>query len=286
VTRKTKNILIFSLIPLIAVLIASLAGYFYWRLYQQNLDLQKQKQELEKTLTLTKDNLASTTADLLAEQTKRMEIEGQVNNIASKVTVLDKLSKTDKELLQKYSKIYFLNEHYVPDNLATITPSLVYKLNNPEQIHAGVWPYLQKMMAAASSSNASLEIISAYRSFKEQKSLKSQYLVTYGSGANKFSADQGYSEHQLGTTIDFTTPELSLKYEKFDKTEAFNWLNNNAYKYGFIMSYTHDNTFYQYEPWHWRFVGVKLATKLFEEKKAFYDLPQREIDQYLINIFD
>jgi D-alanyl-D-alanine carboxypeptidase len=130
-------------------------------------------------------------------------------------------------------------------------------------------------------------VVSAYRSFGEQSSLKASYKRTYGAGtANSFSADQGYSEHQLGTTIDFTTTILGANFAGFDKSDAYEWLLDNAYKYGFIISYPKTNAYYTYEPWHWRFVGVELATKLHDDNQHFYDLDQRAINGYLVNLFD
>ena len=110
--------------------------------------------------------------------------------------------------------------------------------------------------------------------------------MSYGSGANKFSADQGYSEHQLGTTIDFTTLKTRNNFSAFKSTDAYIWLTDNAYKYGFVLSYPETNGYYVFEPWHWRFVGVKLAKRLYDDKIYFYDLSQREIDEYLVSIFD
>ena len=72
----------------------------------------------------------------------------------------------------------------------------------------------------------------------------------------------------------------------FDKTTAYTWLQGNAYRYGFIVSYPKANGYYIYEPWHWRFVGIRLATYLHNNNKNFYDLDQREIDTYLVNTFD
>ena len=69
-------------------------------------------------------------------------------------------------------------------------------------------------------------------------------------------------------------------------TPAYQWMTDNAHKYGFVLSYPKDNSYYVYEPWHWRFVGVKLATDLHNQGKNFYDLDQRVIDTYLVNIFD
>ncbi|MFA5022760.1 MAG: D-alanyl-D-alanine carboxypeptidase family protein [Candidatus Paceibacterota bacterium] len=270
---------------LVIVILVGIGGYFYWQLRGDNLRLIEAKKSLESQLTALQNNLATTTLALQTEQAKTTAFASQLNGLAGTVGTLDKLSKTDKELLQKYSKVYFLNEHYLPSNFATITPVYLFNPKRSEQVHANIWPYLERLLVTASSSNVKLDVVSAYRSFAEQKSLKSKYLVSYGSGANKFSADQGYSEHQLGTTLDFSTATGVLS-TSFDKTAQFAWLLANAYKYGFTLSYPKGNDYYQYEPWHWRFVGVALATKLHNEDKHFYDLSQRTIDQYLVNIFD
>src|SRR3989338_1397574 len=100
-----------------------------------------------------------------------------------------------------------------------------------EYFHALAFPYLQKLLDDARGSGVEMKIVSGYRSFETQKDLKSKYKVTYGSGANKFAAEQGYSEHQLGTTVDFTTPLLGSSFEKFDTTTSYFWLTENAYKF-------------------------------------------------------
>jgi hypothetical protein len=71
-----------------------------------------------------------------------------------------------------------------------------------------------------------------------------------------------------------------------DKTEEYKWLLDNAHKYGFILSYPKDDTYYIFEPWHWRYVGVELATKLYNEKISFYSMDQRTLDSYLLNLFN
>jgi D-alanyl-D-alanine carboxypeptidase len=111
--------------------------------------------------------------------------------------------------------------------------------------------------------------------------------VTYGAGtANQFSADQGYSEHQLGTTVDFTTSSVGATFSGFEDTESYRWLRDEAHRYGFVLSYPPNNSYYQFEPWHWRFVGVDLAQDLHQDDTYFYDLDQREINEYLITLFD
>jgi D-alanyl-D-alanine carboxypeptidase len=149
-----------------------------------------------------------------------------------------------------------------------------------------VLPFLYTLLSEAKKNNIDLKIKWGFRSFLEQYNIKSTDVVTYGSGANKFVADQGYSEHQLGTTVDFSTSEFNGNASLFYKTKAYQWLVDNAYKYGFVLSYPKNNKYYIYEPWHWRFVGIKLATTLHNENKYLYDLDQNEIDQYLLYIFD
>lgn len=214
-------------------------------------------------------------------------VQSRIGEISNTVGTLEKLSKTDPELLQKYSKVYFLNEHYVPERLVEIDAEYRYSDRSPERIHIQVWPHLEKLLDAAKVDSVSLYVKSAYRSFAEQKSLKSRYSVTYGMGtSNQFSAEQGYSEHQLGTTVDFITTGLGGQLSGFEKTQVYQWLQNHAFQYGFILSYPPNNSSYIFEPWHWRFVGVKFATYLHDQNKYFYDLDQREIDEYLVNVFD
>jgi D-alanyl-D-alanine carboxypeptidase len=200
---------------------------------------------------------------------------------------LEKLSVTDPELLQKYSKTYFLNEHYVPISLSQIPIEYTNTSGKNLEIHSDVLPFLEDMLADAKDAGLSLQVLSAYRSFYTQAELKASYIFTYGAGtANKFSAEQGYSEHQLGTTMDFTNPTIAGVLSGFDTTPEYKWLLENAYKYGFVISYPEGNTYYKFEPWHFRFVGIKLATKLYEDNMYFYNMDQRVINTYLPNIFD
>lgn len=271
-------------------------GYYIYQYTVTSRALENTATELsiniEALAQLEKDN-----AGLLEENTKlggnlaktieeRDRIEKQKKAATKEATLYKKLATYDKQLLAKYSKVYFLNENYHPTELATITPKYVLPAGKNRFFLAPAADFLEDMLADAEDDGINLRVVSAYRSFEEQMALKSSYAVTYGAGANTFSADQGYSEHQLGTTIDFGTPEVPGAMSAFEGTTAFAWLQKNAYKYGFIMSYPKTNSYYIYEPWHWRFVGNLLAEDLHSDKKNFYDLDQREIDEYLIKIFD
>lgn len=282
--------------------LGALGGLGY--LGYQNYQLTGERTALEIDLANTKQDFASKTASLMAniEAIKQLLITTQSDKVTAEQdiqkqqAVLDamsgtlglyqKLVNTDKELLEKYSKVFFLSENYIPKSLIKLPVSYTEQPENDKYISTQVWPFLQRMLDDAQATSTDLKIISAYRSFDTQTTLKSAYKVTFGTGSNKFSADQGYSEHQLGTTIDFTTIKLGLDNTLFAKTAGYTWLTENAYKYGFVLSYPKGNAYYIFEPWHWRFVGKKLAQRLHDSKINFVDMPQRDIDEYLITLFD
>jgi LAS superfamily LD-carboxypeptidase LdcB len=242
--------------------------------------------QLESELLAIKDEFGILNEDYTAEQGRNNDFEKQIKKIGKTVGILDKLSKTDEELLQKYSKVYFLNEHYIPESLKQIDNEWKYTEAKDLKLHSKAVPFFNEMVKDAKADGVDLWVVSAYRSFSQQADLKGQYLTTYGSGANTFSADQGYSEHQLGTTLDLTTKGLGGGLDGFGNTPAYTWLQAHAHEYGFTLSYPEGNSYYTYEPWHWRFVGEDLASDLHKDNAHFYDWDQRKIDAYLVKIFD
>jgi len=213
-------------------------------------------------------------------------LSSQISGIQGQVGILEKLKQIDLELLKKYSKVYFLNENYTPKEFTIIEPQYASDPQKTNLIYTKVWPFLSELLITAESDGVKFRVISAYRSFNAQSDLKASYKMIYGSGANRFSADQGYSEHQLGTTVDFTTSDIGANFTTFDETTGYQWLLDNAYKYGFIISYPESNQYYQFEPWHWRFVGRALTEKMRQDNRYLYDMDQHEIDQYSISFFD
>lgn len=257
------------------------------KLNEEIVALNKQTAQISGNLSATDQNIQNTKKSVEDVRSQVGGVEQTVGKITGAVSILERLSKIDPELLQKYSKIFFLSENYAPERLLEVDSAYLYSEKKTEIIHSLVWPYLRGLLETAKAGGITLFVKSAYRSFDEQKSVKSSYSVIYGKGnASQFSADQGYSEHQLGTTVDFITTGLNGNFAGFEKTQAYAWMQNNAYKYGFILSYPENNSYYIFEPWHWRYVGVALATRLKEESKNFYDLDQREIDKYLPDIFN
>ncbi len=292
-----------GILPVIlaAIMVIGAFSYLAYRYYYLQRDFihakeqfQTTSQNLQNSITDLERHLASTTDEniylndfLTVLKARNADFQNEVSDISQKISSLEKLKNTDPQLLQKYSKVYFLNENYIPSDLALLEQDFVFSKTKPIQIHTKVKPHLESMIRAARADGIEISALSGYRSFGTQAELKSQYSVIYGAKtANKFSADQGYSEHQLGTTIDLTTKKTGEALTGFNSTPAYKWLSDNAYKYGFILSYPHNNSYYIFEPWHWRFVGTKLAGYMHDQTKNFYDLPQRDIDSYLINFFD
>ena len=126
---------------------------------------------------------------------------------------------------------------------------------------------LRSMARAARAAGAALAIQSAYRSYAEQAQTFAYWVAAAGRReALGRSARPGHSEHQLGTTIDFTSrgaPPWTGK--DWAKTDAGGWLLRHAWQYGFVLSYPRDArevTCYGYEPWHYRYVGRSVASAI------------------------
>ncbi|PXX43107.1 M15 family metallopeptidase [Undibacterium pigrum] len=127
------------------------------------------------------------------------------------------------------------------------------------------WQYLltpaanlawQAMKQAASQDGIALLMISAFRSIARQNEIISNKLAEGKTLEDILlvCAPPGYSEHHTGRAIDIATPEDPELEISFDTTTAFAWLQNNAWRFGFHMSYPPGNSSgFQYEPWHWCF---------------------------------
>ena len=118
------------------------------------------------------------------------------------------------------------------------------------------------MQNDASKLGYNLYISSGYRSYQVQVDLYNNYVSRDGKDkADTYSARAGYSEHQSGLCFD-----LNGTNGNFLETETGKWVNENAYKYGFILRFPKNKenyTGYNYEAWHFRYVGIKLATILY-----------------------
>lgn len=126
---------------------------------------------------------------------------------------------------------------------------------------------LEQLFAAAKKDNTPLSGVSAYRSHATQKALFESYVKKDGEAkARTYSAVPGHSEHETGLAIDVTGSSGKCAAEDcFGGTPEAKWLESHAAEYGFIIRYPKGKeaiTGYQYEPWHIRFVGTKVAKEI------------------------
>lgn len=143
------------------------------------------------------------------------------------------------------------------------------KSDEERSVRSDIIPALDNLFDAAATSGHSLMIGSAYRSATLQKNYFDHYALVAGEdAANRYSAHPGESEHQTGLAVDITSVSLTCYLDEcFADTNDGKWLADNAYRYGFILRYPKGKeaiTGYQFEPWHYRYVGADLATALHE----------------------
>ena len=148
-------------------------------------------------------------------------------------------------------------------------------LGYPTEIRKVAIGPLVDMVTAMQEAGLQPQIISGYRSYYAQSVAFGKWLEQNPDSATIVSAPPGHSEHQLGTAVEFGSPELAdvvgepdIEFHTyFFKTSEGAWLLENAHRYGFTLSYTRETfelTGLYYEPWHYRYVGVEMATHLKE----------------------
>lgn len=177
--------------------------------------------------------------------------------------------------LMLVNKYHYLPEDYNPNDIVDVKNWYCYGEN---KIKEEVYQKFIEMFNAAKEQDKKLIISSGYRTYEDQKETYDNYVDRYGvKKADGLAARPGYSEHETGLTLDITTGKATK--DTFESTEEFTWLKENSYKYGFILRYPkgkEDITGYDYEPWHYRYVGVEVATKIhdlditFDEYYAYY----------------
>ena len=184
-----------------------------------------------------------------------------------------KKSDLSKDYLVLVNKYHYLNSDYVPNDLEVISNDCNVGINN--NLRRVARQAFEKLCYDAKKEKIYIYNLSAYRSYEKQYKIYNNNLQTKGvEGTNSVSAKPGYSEHQTGLTVD-----INLLSKEFDKTNEYHWMKENAYKYGFIERYPKDNekiTGYEYEPWHYRYVGKEVAEQIqnenitFDEYYAYY----------------
>lgn len=178
-------------------------------------------------------------------------------------------SDTSKGKLILNNKFYKLSSDYEPNDLVKI--SNWYSYGEDQKLRQEAYDAYVTMYNMALRDDIKLIVNSSYRPYKEQEEIYNDYLSKYTQEhTDAYAARPGHSEHQTGLALDIITP--GANGENFDQTDAFKWLENNAYKYGFILRYPKDKEYltgYNYESWHFRYIGTEAATKIHEENITF-----------------
>jgi len=162
--------------------------------------------------------------------------------------------------------IYRLPADYVPPRLVSTSRA---GIQAGFEVRREVIRDLRALAAASRAADAGIAVRWGYRSYGEQAGAFDLWVRTGGyRDALRKSARPGHSEHQLGTAIDFRSAD-ALKapwdYADWGKTKPGRWMGENAWRYGFILSYPQGasaETCYGYEPWHYRYVGRELAAEI------------------------
>ena len=174
-----------------------------------------------------------------------------------------------KDMYTLVNKFYYLSKDYVPDDLVDVTG--IYARDKAE-LKKVAYDAFVKMADDARELGLTLKVTTGYRSYNFQATLYNNYVKIDGvKNADTYSARPGYSEHQLGYSADITNKN-NVSFEEFENTKEYEWLQDNAYKYGFIQRYPKDKedlTGYMYESWHYRYVGNDIAKYIYENNITY-----------------
>lgn len=173
--------------------------------------------------------------------------------------------RSGDDLLVLVNKEYKLPSTYAPSDLVKASNSGIRRGEN-YYLRNILIPDLTNMVNDAKAQGIDLSIVSAYRSYQTQVNTYNYWLAKNDNNVeyvDTFSARPGHSQHQLGTAIDFSSSEIGDALgDSFANTKASQWLTENAYKYGFVISFPkgyESITGYKFESWHYRYIGVNNA---------------------------
>ncbi len=175
------------------------------------------------------------------------------------------------------NKENMLSIDYIPKNMYIVDNNVNnfhnYLIDNIKpMLRMEVKPYIEKLIYDANNNGINIIVDSAFRSGNYQQMILDKLISEKGNEAYKLIALPGASEHQTGLAVDFAIYENGIYNDdiKEDDKEAI-WLKDNAWKYGFILRYPkgkEDITGFNFEPWHYRFVGLELALELYQTNQT------------------
>ena len=188
----------------------------------------------------------------------------------------DKAPYEDAKVVDNFSIDMLVNKHrrleesFVPSDLTTVDPKYT---NGDEEIQCSrlTLNAFIDMYNDALSQGYDIYINSAYRSFQDQSDVVDLYTRDYGeSYVEKYVAKVGYSEHQTGLALDVASKNSRI----FANSKEYQWMIDNAYKYGFILRYDkrfENYTLFKSEAWHFRYVGKKIAKYIYENNNMPFE---------------
>ena len=189
------------------------------------------------------------------------------------------IKETDvsKGELMLVNKFYGLKEDYEPEDLITVSGTYAYSGKKVSKI---IYDHLTNMLDSAKNDGFTMLVEQGYRSYSDQADAYKVIQDSSGvSSADRQAARAGHSEYQTGLSISLNVYKTT---EGIDASEGANWLQNNSYKYGFIVRYpenTSDITGFNDEKWRLRYVGEEAAKKIFEDNITFDEYYSYYVDK-------
>ncbi|KGP90012.1 peptidase M15 [Pontibacillus chungwhensis BH030062] len=211
------------------------------------------------------------------EQSMNQEDSNQEESSESSAKVVDNPTSIEV-VVNKQRK---LPDGYTPPDLTVPqVPFYFDEFHQKKQMREVAASALEELFEGADQAGIDLVAASGYRAYERQEAIFASNVEKHGEEhARQFSAVPGHSEHQTGLAMDVTVAKLSfqLSQDLGDMKEG-EWLAENAHNYGFVIRYPEgktDITGYEYEPWHLRYVGKDVATKVYNQDatlEEFYNL--------------
>lgn len=196
-------------------------------------------------------------------------------NVGVNYDFYENVVETDTSLgeLMLINKYNYLTNDYVIDDLVSVSTKYSWGEYGSQQIKSDVYDaFVDMAYEIYSSEGISLMVNSSYRSYDSQEEVYETYKNSYGSYyADSVAARAGYSEHQSGYALDIFSLDASSQ-SVFFESDAYLWLKDNSYKFGFILRYPEDKEYltgYSFESWHYRYVGIDVATYIYENDITF-----------------
>ena len=211
------------------------------------------------------------------KKNKKLDLSTVVRNINihldSKFYEVEFNTDTSKDTSMLVNKYYLLGSDYEPNDLVTISQTYSWGDQGSQKTRKVTYDaFLEMWNSAKEEQGYYLMVSSSYRSYNEQEIVYNNYKDKKGQKyADGIAARPGSSEHQTGLTLDIFSKSNSNK-NTFKDTETAKWLADNCYRFGFILRYPEDLvkvTGYNYESWHFRYVGKEIAKYIHENNISF-----------------